>query len=126
MQRIIIVVLLSLFGPGLGQFYNREYKKGTLILFLSFALFFVPLLWLIAKVAPQLPDPNKQLITPEMVRNTVMQTIGQDKHFLNIISFVFLGVWAYAITQAYFKAKEINESGPNETDNNNADDRTKE
>ncbi len=108
MKRIVIVVLLSLIGPGLGQLYNKEYKKGALLIFLSAALFILPLLWLMAKVAPRLPDPKQTAITQEIVQEAAMKVVGEDKHTLNLISFAFLGFWAYAITQAYFKAKEIN------------------
>ncbi len=60
-----------------------------------------------AKVAPQLPDPKQTPITQAIVQEAAMNVIGQDKHTLNLISFAFLGLWAYAITQAYFKAKEL-------------------
>src|SRR5262245_40320901 len=110
MKRIVIVLLLSLLGPGLGQMYNKEFRKGFMLLFISSALFILRLYWLVGKIAPLLPDPKKTTITPEMVQSAAMAVIGQDKHILNLISFTFLGIWAYAITQAIFKAKEISEA----------------
>lgn len=112
MKRIVTAILLSLLGPGLGQIYNKEYKKGILLLLVSTAFFLLPLFWLVSKVTPQLPDPKQQTITQEMVQAAAMKVIGDDRHVLNLISFAFLGIWAYAITQAYFKAKELN--GPEE------------
>lgn len=109
MKRIVVSVLLSFLGPGLGQIYNKDYKKGTVLLALSFALFILPTIWLIKKVAPFLPDPSKGPVSQEMIQNIILQAIGNDRHILNLVSFLFLGVWAYAISQAYFKAKEINE-----------------
>lgn len=110
MKRVITAVLLSFIGPGLGQIYNRDFRKGILLLFLSGALFLGPLLWLIAAVAPRLPDPAQQTITQEMVQAAAAEAIGPAKHFLNILSMAFLGVWAFSITQAYFRAKEISEA----------------
>jgi hypothetical protein len=38
MREIIIPVVLTLFlGPGVGQLYNREFKKGALMIILSLA-----------------------------------------------------------------------------------------
>lgn len=122
MIRIIIAILLSFIGPGLGQFYNRDYKKGTLLLILSSALFLLPLIWLMLKVSPQLPNPKDQALSQEAIQNIVLQTVKGDMHTLNLISFAFLGIWAYAITQAYFKAKEINEKEKSNEDSESIDD----
>ena len=109
MKRIVTVILLSLIGPGLGQMYNRDYKKGIALIVLSTALFLLPTIWLLRKIAPFLPDPKKEPIDMEKIQLIVLHVIGNDRHILNLITFIFLGLWAYAITQAYFKAKEINE-----------------
>ena len=106
MKRIVIAVLLSLVGPGLGQFYNRDFKKGILLLIVSAIILLTPAFWIIAKVAPLLPDPQKQMITQPMIQSAMIHVIQENKHSLNLVTFVFLGVWAYSITQAYFKAKE--------------------
>ena len=117
MKRIVIAVLLSLVGPGLGQIYNRDYKKGVIFLILSTVLFFVPTVWLIQKIAPLLPDPSQGAIDQEKVKAVALQVVQSDRHLLNWISFAFLGVWALSITQAYFKAREIQEkSEPTEED----------
>lgn len=107
MKRIVIAVLLSFLGPGLGQIYNRDYKKGIVLLIFSSSLFLFPLFWLIFNVVPTLPDPKKEVITQEIVQSAALNVIGKDRHILNLISFLFIAVWAYSITQAYFKAKEI-------------------
>lgn len=110
MKRILIAVGLSFLGPGLGQIYNKDYKKGVLLLALSTALFLLPLLWMMAKVAPLLPSPTSGPIQQSQIQEVVMAVIQRDKHTLNLISFAFLGLWAYAITQAYFRAREISEA----------------
>ena len=74
-----------------------------------FFLFVLPIFWMAVKVFPHLPDPKSGAVTHEMIQTTALDVIGKEKAFLNIISLAFLGLWAYAITQAYFKAKEIDE-----------------
>lgn len=109
MKKIIISVLLSLLGPGLGQIYNGEKKKGVWLLIVAIALFLLPSFWLVVKIVPLLPDSDQEIITPQMVQTAAEGIIKENSHLLNILTFVFLGVWAYAITQAYFKAKELSE-----------------
>ncbi len=109
MKRTTIAILLSLLGPGLGQIYNKDYKKGIILIALSAALFLLPLIWIVTKVGPRLPNPKDGAITQEMVQPLILEAVGEGKHILNIISFTFIGVWAYAITQSYFKSKELNE-----------------
>lgn len=106
MKRVIFAVLFSLI-PGMGQIYNRETKKGLLLFFISVTLLFLPVIWLISEVAPQLPDPKEQAVNPQLIHASAEKFIKENSHILNILSFTFLGIWAYAITQAYFKAKEL-------------------
>lgn len=105
MKRIVIAVVLSLIGPGLGQLYNRDFKKGILLLVLSVIVLLAPVFWLIAKVTPLLPDPRQQIVTQEMVQSTIITVVQGKTHFLNLVTFIFLGLWAYSITEAYFKAR---------------------
>lgn len=65
------------------------------------------MIWLMIALGPMLPDPKTEVIHPEKVQALAKEVIGKDRHILNLISFTFLGIWAYAITQAYFKSKEL-------------------
>lgn len=118
MKKIVVAVLLSFVGPGLGQIYNRDYKKGTIILAATLLIFLIYLALLYVKVVPLLPDPRTQIITPELVKNAVLSIKEKDRHLLSLAFFAFLGLWAYAISESYFKAKEIHEKeqSPNEQD----------
>ena len=109
MKRTVTAVLLSFLWPGLGQFYNLEKRKGAVLMLFSALLFLAPLVWIIPQTARLLPDPEKTAVAQENVQEAVMEVVKRDRHLLNLISFTFLGFWAYAITQAYFKAKEIGE-----------------
>lgn len=108
MKRILLAVLLSLV-PGLGQVYNREIKKGAFLFLISGTILFAPVIWLILRISPHIPNPKEQPLTPQMLQGEAEQIIRENSHILNLLSFAFLGVWAYAITQAYFKAKELSE-----------------
>jgi len=106
-MRTAVAVLLSFLCPGLGQLYNRESRKGWLIILSSTFLFLAPAVFLVWKVTPLLPDPAKGPFTQEMVRGAVLQALGSQRHLLSWASFLFLGIWAYSITQAYFRAREL-------------------
>ncbi|MBI2916031.1 MAG: hypothetical protein HYY07_04150 [Elusimicrobia bacterium] len=114
MKRILLSVFLSFIGPGLGQIYNRETKKGVLLLLISSILFLMPLIWLMAQIGPEIKALGGQTPSPEWIQAKVLAAIKKDSHVLNLISFTFLGLWAYAITQAYFKAKEIKDEDKTE------------
>lgn len=107
MKKIVLAIFLSFVGPGLGQIYNKEHRKGVLLLLCSSVLFFLPLIWIMYHIRLALPNLKSGTVPPEMVSSVAMEIIKRDKHLFNLISFTFLGVWAYAITQAYFKAKEL-------------------
>ena len=109
MARTVTAVILSFLCPGLGQYYNRDYRKGSVILVLTTLLVLLPSIWIVRKVAPLVPDPKKGTISQETIQSAAVQVILENRHLLNVISLVFLGIWAYAITQAYFKAREISE-----------------
>jgi len=102
MKKAIIASVLSLLGPGLGQIYNREHKKGWILIGLSVVLFFLPSFWIMKSVGPV--AQNSDLLE---IQAAVGRAALEHKHMLNILTFVFLGLWAYAITQAYFKGREL-------------------
>ena len=99
-----MAVILSFLMPGLGQVYNREVAKGWGIVGATLVLFLVPSVWLVRQAAPMV-----QTADPVQIQAVMTQIVTANKQLLNIFTFTFLGVWAYSITQAYFKAKEISE-----------------
>jgi hypothetical protein len=116
-KRILTAMFLSLIGPGLGQIYNKEYKKGFIILLSSTILFLIPFFWIVKKVLPHLPDPSKVAITQEMLQSAIMDSMKGNSQYLNLISLLFFGIWAYSISQSYFRAKELNQlENPHEHD----------
>ena len=109
MKKAIIASILSFLGPGLGQIYNREHKKGWALIGSAAVLFFLPSIWIMRSVGPVAQSADRLEI-----QRAVQDAALQHKHALNIITFVFLGLWAYSITQAYFKARETAAELPKE------------
>ena len=72
-----------------------------MIIALTTLLFMVPSLWLMRRAAPMLKDMD-----PLELQSVMGRIVLENKHSLNLVTFSFLGIWAYAITQAYFKARE--------------------
>lgn len=107
MKKALIASVLSFLGPGLGQIYNREHKKGWALIGAAAVLFFMPSLWIMRSVGPVAQSANRLEI-----QTAVQEAALQHKHALNIITFVFLGLWAYSITQAYFKGRELSAAEP--------------
>jgi hypothetical protein len=57
MISIVIPVLLSLFlGPGIGQLYNREFKKGLGLIFLSLGILLAFVIWVSRAVINYIPS----------------------------------------------------------------------
>jgi len=108
MKRIVIAVMLSILGPGLGQLYNKDARKGILLLIVSALLFFSPLFLVFSKIGTKIS--SSEPLNPEKVQAAAMEIVQSNNYTFNMLSFAFLGVWAYAITQAYFRAKEISDS----------------
>ena len=107
MKKALIASILSFLGPGLGQIYNREHKKGWIFIGLDALLFFLPSIWIMRDVGPAAQGTDRLEI-----QQAVQDAALQHKHMLNLVTFVFLGLWAYSITQAYFKGRELSAPEP--------------
>jgi TM2 domain-containing membrane protein YozV len=112
MKRIVFAVLLSFFGPGLGQIYNRDYRRGVILLLVSTGLFILPAVWLVVRVQPQIPKDANPAVTQQAVQAAALGISKKEKKALTAVNLAFLALWAYSITQAYFRARELNESEP--------------
>jgi TM2 domain-containing membrane protein YozV len=102
LSRVVMAVVLSFLCPGLGQIYNREHRKGWIIIILMMFVIIVPSFWLMQSVGPSLEGMDQLEIQSAMGK-----VVTDNRHTLNMVTFGFLGLWAYSITQAYFRAKEI-------------------
>ena len=91
MASVIIPVLLCFFlGPGVGQLYNKEYKKGALLIGVSFVILLVAGVWYFNALKPFLPaDLSRMPIrqaAQEIVRDACRSGERRQKGYVLSIS----------------------------------------
>jgi hypothetical protein len=107
-SRALIAVLLSLFlGPGVGQLYNKEYKKGSYLLGVSFIVFLAGCIWYARACMPFIPA-DLQTVDPEAVKQLVtsaMSQVGaQHGGTIAVYKIIFLALWVYSVADAAYGA----------------------
>jgi hypothetical protein len=105
MASVVIPVLLSLFlGPGVGQLYNREYKKGVILILVSASILVWAVAWYYRAVQPFLPKDlttvDPQALT-ELLRNAMDQINTKSGAVLSFFKAALTVVWIYGIIDAY-------------------------
>ena len=105
MANLIIPVLLSfLLGPGVGQLYNREYKKGFILIALSFLVLIGYITVYFRLIRPFLPQ-DMSTVDPtamqELLRNAVNQASAQKGYLLSLSQAALLVLWLYGVVDAY-------------------------
>jgi hypothetical protein len=108
MAALIIPVLLSLLlGPGVGQLYNKEYKKGALLIALSAGILIWAVVWYSKAIQPFLPsdmttiDPQAM---PQLVKNAAEQVRAQGGGVLLFFKGILTILWLYGVVDAYWAA----------------------
>src|SRR5262245_42357396 len=101
---IIPVILTLLFGPGIGQLYNKEYRKGLILVALSLGLLVAFSIWLGRAAMNYLPA-DLNAVDRTMLRNVIQDHIMQD-HAVTFYTYeVLLAVlWVYGVVDAYLGA----------------------
>jgi hypothetical protein len=104
--KAITAVLLSLFlGPGVGQLYNKEYKKGAYLLGLSFIVFLAGCIWYAQACMPYIPGDLPTLDTEavrQLVVNAAAQVKAQHGRTIALYKIIFLALWVYSIADAAY------------------------
>lgn len=107
MLKLLIPVLLSaLIGPGVGQLYNRQFKKGWILMGLSLLVLVAFSIWLSRAALPYLPSLVQKL-EPKMLRE-VIQTHVVKEHPVSFYAYqlILAGLWAYGVADAYWQARQ--------------------
>ncbi len=101
MLAILIPVLLSLiFGPGVGQLYNKEFKKGLWLIGASFTLLIAFSIWLSRAAMPYLPT-DIQTIDRSILRDIIQTHIVQERAVTFYTYEVLLALlWVYGVVDA--------------------------
>ena len=105
MSKVITPVLLSLFlGPGVGQLYNREYKKATYLIVLSLGVLAAGFVWIKRALTPYLP-PDLTTVDPSALQGLLQNAVAQMKNgrlgVLYAYEFILTALWVYSIVDAY-------------------------
>ena len=101
LNRGMVAALLSAFvWPGAGQLYNREFKKGALLIGLTILVAVVVIIATTAEVTRQLPADIGDL-DADLVRTLPAQVLAARTGPLLASSLVLLVTWGYGIVDAY-------------------------
>ena len=102
MHRGMVAALLSAFvWPGAGQLYNREFKKGAILIGLTLAVAVAVMIATAAEVTRQLP-PDIDELDADLVRALPAQVLAARPGTLLGSSLLLLAAWGYGILDAYF------------------------
>ena len=106
---VFIAVVLSLFlGPGMGQLYNRDFKKGGYLIAVSLVVVLSAAVWCFKASQPFLPvdlstvDPSA---LQEMLRKAATEVAAAHGHTLLTYQIILLGLWLYSAVDAAIVAK---------------------
>lgn len=97
----IPVILAVLLGPGFGQFYNKEYKKGVFLFGLGVVLLLAFSVWLSRAAMVYLPT-DINTVDRNVLKGIINDHIVKD-HTVTFYTYEVLlgGLWIYGIVDAY-------------------------
>jgi TM2 domain-containing membrane protein YozV len=102
MTSVLIPVFLAvLLGPGIGQLYNKEFKKGLFLIAISVGLLMAFSIWLSRAAYGYLPT-DLNTVDRAVLRN-IIQTHVVAEHPVTFYTYeVLLALlWLYGIIDAY-------------------------
>ena len=101
MHRGMVAALMSAFvWPGAGQLYNREIRKGAILIGLTIAVAVAVMIATAAEVTRQLPADIGDL-DADLVRTLPAQVLAARPGILLASSLFLLLTWAYGVVDAY-------------------------
>jgi hypothetical protein len=115
-SKIVVPVALSgLLGPGMGQLYNKEFRKGIVLILLSLALLVIAAIWLIPRLLPNLPADlplDDAIAMQRFVEEATHKTVSENIHALVAFQIALGILWLYGIIDAYQGARRRLASAP--------------
>jgi|SRR5579864_165636 len=108
MASVVIPVLLSFFlGPGVGQLYNKEFKKGAILIGVSMVVLAISGVWYYKALQPYIPN-DLTTVDPQameqLMRNATGQVALKGSHALLASEGVLMALWLYGVVDAYLVA----------------------
>ena len=103
MRSIFIAVFLSFIGPGLGQLYNKEKKKGAYLLVVSLLVSLAAMIWY-GKALLSFMPPDLTTIDPTALQNLVHSAMTQvQQHYgrtLAAYEIILFALVCYSVVDA--------------------------
>jgi TM2 domain-containing membrane protein YozV len=102
MSKVLIPVFLAvLLGPGIGQLYNKEFKKGFFLIVISIGLLMAFSIWLSRAAMGYLPA-DISTIDRAVLRDIIQKHVVGENTFTFYTYQILLGLmWLYGIIDAY-------------------------
>jgi len=100
----IPVILTLAMGPGMGQLYNKDYKKAVYLILVSVFLFIGMSVSLKNMIMPYLPtditteDPTE---LTRMIQENMHKATSEHGGVLYLYGAILFGVWGYSVVDAY-------------------------
>ena len=108
MEIIIPVVLSLLLGPGVGQLYNKEIKKGCYLIGLSLVVLIGAIAWFRSALMPYLPpdlSTTDPAALPGLMQNAVTKVTAAHPVVIFVYEAMLFVLWLYSAVDAYRGAK---------------------
>ena len=100
----IPVILTLVMGPGMGQLYNKEYKKGAYLIILSLIVFLAAGYYMKNMLIPYLPTDittEDPLELTRMMQENAHKAVGEHTGALFGYMVLLMGIWGYSVVDAY-------------------------
>ena len=100
----IPVILTLVMGPGMGQLYNKDYKKAAYLILISVFLFIGMSVSLKNMIMPYLPtditteDPTE---LSRMIQENMHKATADHGGVLYVYGLILFVVWGYSVVDAY-------------------------
>ena len=109
MASVIVPVLLCFFlGPGAGQLYNREFKKGAFMIVASLGILGISGVWYYKALQPYIP-PDLTNVDPAAMQQILQNAAGQITSHQTTLLLAFeaalTALWLYGCIDAYLGGK---------------------
>lgn len=105
MATVLIPVLLCFFlGPGVGQLYNKDYKKGVLLIVASLVVLVMAGVWYYQNLKLYLPgdlsaiDPQAM---PQIMTTAAGKLSAEKGSILAAFQALMVVLWIYGMVDAY-------------------------
>lgn len=106
-------LLSGLVAPGIGQFVNREYFKGSILLFAAVASF----LWFSRAVTEALSlllpgTPDQWRLNQDAFKEAILKIVNQSPSMFVTFEILILLVWVFGVVDAYATARRLSRLPP--------------